>query len=70
MDLVTSSDGTPIAFDKLSDGQPVIVVGGQLCDRAVTHPTWGMLSPNSTREKERSFEAAIASIAFPAEISP
>src|SRR5918994_1273510 len=39
MDIVTSSDGTPIAFDRLSDGQPVIVVGGQLCDRALTRPT-------------------------------
>jgi pimeloyl-ACP methyl ester carboxylesterase len=36
---VTSSDGTPIAFDRLGDGLPVIVVGGALCDRAVTRPT-------------------------------
>jgi pimeloyl-ACP methyl ester carboxylesterase len=39
MDKVTSSDGTPIAFDRLGDGPPVIVVGGQLCDRAMTRPT-------------------------------
>jgi pimeloyl-ACP methyl ester carboxylesterase len=39
MDKVTSSDGTPIAFDRLGDGPPVIVVGGQLCDRALTRPT-------------------------------
>jgi pimeloyl-ACP methyl ester carboxylesterase len=36
---VTSSDGTPIAFDRLGDDLPVIVVGGALCDRAVTRPT-------------------------------
>jgi pimeloyl-ACP methyl ester carboxylesterase len=39
METVTSSDGTKIAFDRLGDGPPVIVVGGQLCDRALTRPT-------------------------------
>jgi hypothetical protein len=39
METVTSSDGTTIAFDRLGDGPPVIVVGGQLCDRALTRPT-------------------------------
>jgi hypothetical protein len=39
MDKVTSSDGTTIAFDWLGDGTPAIVVGGQLCDRALTRPT-------------------------------
>jgi pimeloyl-ACP methyl ester carboxylesterase len=39
MQSVTSSDGTAIAFDGLGDGPPVIVVGGQLCDRALTRPT-------------------------------
>ena len=38
MDKVTSSDGTAIAFDRLGDGPPVIVVGGQLCDRALIRP--------------------------------
>jgi pimeloyl-ACP methyl ester carboxylesterase len=38
MDKVTSSDGTMIAFDRLGDGPPVIVVGGQLCDRVLTLP--------------------------------
>jgi pimeloyl-ACP methyl ester carboxylesterase len=33
-----SADGTPIAFDRLGDGQPVIMVGGILCDRAMTRP--------------------------------
>jgi pimeloyl-ACP methyl ester carboxylesterase len=39
MDKVTSSDGTPIAFDRLGDGPPVVVVGGLLCDRALTRLT-------------------------------
>jgi len=39
IDTLTSSAGTTIAFDRLGDGHPVIVVGGQLCDRALTRPT-------------------------------
>ncbi len=39
VDTVTSDDGTTIAFDRLGDGYPVIVVGGQLCDRALTRAT-------------------------------
>jgi pimeloyl-ACP methyl ester carboxylesterase len=39
MNTVTSSDGTTIAFDRLGDGPPVIVVGGAMCDRALTGPT-------------------------------
>lgn len=33
---MTSADGTRIAFDRLGDGPPVIVVGGILCDRGTT----------------------------------
>jgi pimeloyl-ACP methyl ester carboxylesterase len=33
-----SRDGTAIAFERLGDGQPVIVVGGATCDRAMTRP--------------------------------
>ncbi len=36
---VASPDGTAIAFDRLGGELPVIVVGGALCDRAVTRPT-------------------------------
>jgi hypothetical protein len=36
---VTSGDGTTIAFERLGDGPAVIVVGGQLADRALTRPT-------------------------------
>jgi pimeloyl-ACP methyl ester carboxylesterase len=39
MNKVISPDGTPISFDRLGDGQPVIVVGGAMCDRALTRPT-------------------------------
>ena len=31
-------DGTAIAFERVGDGQPVIVVGGATCDRAMTRP--------------------------------
>ena len=38
MEEVRSKDGTAIAFERLSDGQPVIVVGGATCDRAMARP--------------------------------
>src|SRR5215203_2345097 len=38
MDQVTSSDGTSIAFDRLGDGPPVVVVCGAMCDRALMRP--------------------------------
>ena len=38
MEEVHSKDGTAIAFERLGDGQPVIVVGGATCDRAMTRP--------------------------------
>jgi pimeloyl-ACP methyl ester carboxylesterase len=43
-----TSDGTTIAFDRLGDGPPVIVVGGQLCDRALTRPTAEELAKHFT----------------------
>src|ERR687894_1285258 len=39
MDKVSSRDGTSIAFDRLGDGPPVIVVCGAMCDRALMRPT-------------------------------
>src|SRR5215211_1997746 len=48
MDKVTSSDGTTIAFDRLGKGPPVIVVGWQLCDRALTRPTAEELAKHFT----------------------
>jgi pimeloyl-ACP methyl ester carboxylesterase len=48
MDKVTSIDGTQIAFDRLGDGPPVIVVGGAMCDRALTGPTAEELAKHFT----------------------
>jgi pimeloyl-ACP methyl ester carboxylesterase len=36
-DHVTSADGTKIAFDRLGEGPPVVVVSGLFCDRQTTH---------------------------------
>ena len=38
MEEIHSKDGTAIPFERLGDGQPVIVVGGATCDRAMTRP--------------------------------
>src|SRR5215218_1370978 len=48
MNTVSSPDGTPIAFDRLGDGPPVIVVGGAMCDRALTGPTAEELAKHFT----------------------
>jgi hypothetical protein len=48
VEKVTSADGTPIAFDRLGDGPPVIVVGGATCDRAWIHPTAEELAKHFT----------------------
>ena len=48
VDSVTSNDGTTITFDRLGDGPPVIVVGGQLADRALTRPTAEELAKHFT----------------------
>jgi len=48
VDKVTSRDGTPIAFDLLGDGPPVIVVCGALCDRALMRPTAEELAKHFT----------------------
>src|SRR4051812_18661079 len=34
-----SADGTTIAFERSGAGEPLIVVGGAMCDRARTRPT-------------------------------
>ena len=48
MNRVTSGDGTTIAFERLGDGPAVIVVGGQLADRALTRPTAEELAKHFT----------------------
>src|SRR5918995_4024810 len=45
---VTSSDGTTIAFERLGNGPAVIVLGGQLADRALTRPTAEELAKHFT----------------------
>lgn len=44
MGKVTSNDGTLIAFDRLGQGQPVIVVGGVLGDRSQQAPLAALLA--------------------------
>ena len=39
MEKVTSRDGTTIAFDRLGEGPPVILVCGAMSDRALMRPT-------------------------------
>ena len=48
MDKVTSRDGTTIAFDRLGDGPPVILVCGAMCDRDLMHPTAEELAKHFT----------------------
>lgn len=48
MNTVTSADGTVIAFDRLGNGPPVIIVGGLLCDRAKTRPIAEELAEHAT----------------------
>jgi pimeloyl-ACP methyl ester carboxylesterase len=48
MDKVASRDGTPIAFDRLGDGPPIIVVCGAMCDRALMRPTAEELAKHFT----------------------
>jgi pimeloyl-ACP methyl ester carboxylesterase len=48
METVTSRDGTPIAFERLGDGPPVITVCGAMCDRALMRPTAEELAKHFT----------------------
>jgi pimeloyl-ACP methyl ester carboxylesterase len=48
MNKAISRDGTAIAFDRYGDGPAVVVVGGQLCDRALTRPTAEELAKHFT----------------------
>ena len=48
MKTVTSADGTTIAYDRLGDGPPVVVVGGALADRAVLAATAEALAAHRT----------------------
>ena len=48
MDTVTSTDGTTIAYERLGEGPPLIVVGGALCDRGRMRPVCAALSAHVT----------------------
>src|SRR5689334_20154439 len=48
MQTVRSHDGTAIAFDKVGDGQPIIVVGGATSDRQAALPLAALLAPDFT----------------------
>jgi pimeloyl-ACP methyl ester carboxylesterase len=48
MQTVTSSDGTPIAFDRAGDGPPLIYVGGALNDRNSGAPLAALLASRFT----------------------
>src|SRR5919206_1419225 len=45
---IASPDGTTIAYDRLGDGPPVILVCGALCDRALMRPTAEELAKHFT----------------------
>src|SRR5918997_2220798 len=44
MDMITSSDGTRIAFDRMGDGPPVVMVCGQSTDRSSNAPLAALLA--------------------------
>jgi len=48
MKTVTSRDGTPLAFERLGHGPPVIAVCGAMCDRALMRPTAEALAKHFT----------------------
>ena len=48
MQKAHSADGTPIAFDRVGEGQPLIVVGGALSDRSAVTRIAEQLAPHFT----------------------
>ena len=44
MDMVASSDGTRIAFDRMGDGPPIVLVCGQSTDRSSNAPLAALLA--------------------------
>src|SRR5919206_1069950 len=45
---IASPDGTTIAYDRLGEGPPVIMVCGAMCDRALMRPTAEELAKHFT----------------------
>jgi alpha-beta hydrolase superfamily lysophospholipase len=48
MNRVVSNDGTSIAFDRMGQGPPVILVGGASVDRMANAPVAALLAPRFT----------------------
>jgi pimeloyl-ACP methyl ester carboxylesterase len=48
MDTVTSKDGTTIAFDRMGEGSPVVLVSGGSTDRAANAPLAELLASDFT----------------------
>lgn len=48
METTMSADGTTLAFDRLGDGPPVIVLAGATCTRGVTAPLAAALAEHLT----------------------
>jgi pimeloyl-ACP methyl ester carboxylesterase len=44
----TSADGTPIVYERLGDGPPLVVIGGATCDRAKMRPVSEALARDFT----------------------
>ncbi|WP_407319835.1 alpha/beta hydrolase [Isoptericola halotolerans] len=48
VELVTSADGTRIAYERSGTGRPVVIVGGGLNDRAMFRPMAGIMAERFT----------------------
>jgi pimeloyl-ACP methyl ester carboxylesterase len=48
VDTVTSKDGTTIAFDRVGEGPPIVVVGGAMSTAAAAAPLAELLAPGFT----------------------
>lgn len=48
METVTSADGTTIAYDRLGEGPPVVLISGGSVDRQSNAPLAGLLAPDFT----------------------
>ena len=48
MEVATSKDGTPIAFERSGEGPPIVLVGGALADRAAAAGLAARLAPHLT----------------------
>ncbi len=48
METALSADGTTLAYDRLGDGPPVILIGGATCTRGITASLAEALSAQCT----------------------